>query len=111
MEASCKDIPNDISRLICPSRYVECPRFVLGSNTTHPAAPCIDDTTLQYNRLTTDVEIDLIDELEGTVQQLPLFKDMVLSEIQIIDEGFRFTILEDSLLFKSGVVVTLLTAN
>lgn len=78
---------------------------------SEPAAPCIGDTTLQYNRLTTNVEIDLIDELEGTVQQLPLFKDMVLSEIQIIDEGFRFTILEDSLLFKSGVVVTLLTAN
>lgn len=78
---------------------------------SEPAAPCVGDTTLQYNRLTTDVEIDLIDELEGTVQQLPLFKDMVLSEIQIIDEGFRFTILEDSLLFKSGVVVTLLTAN
>ena len=72
---------------------------------SEPAAPCIGDTTLQYNRIVSNTHFDVSVDI-NTVNTLPLFGSVTLSQAVVVDNIQKYIVLSDSLLFKEGVVIS-----
>lgn len=72
---------------------------------SEPAAPCIGDTTLQYNRIVSNTHFDVSVDI-NTVNTLPLFGSVTLSQAVVVDNTQKYIVLSDSLLFKEGVVIS-----
>lgn len=72
---------------------------------SEPAAPCVGDTSIRYNRIVSNAHFDVSVDL-NTVNTLPLFSSVTLSQAVVVDDIQKYTVSSDSLLFKEGVVIS-----
>ena len=69
------------------------------------AAPCVGDISIKYNRIVSNTHFDVSVEI-NTVNTLPLFGSVTLSQAVVVDNIQKYSVLSDSLLFKEGVVIS-----
>lgn len=72
---------------------------------SEPAAPCVGDTSIRYNRIVSNAHFDVSVDI-NTVNTLPLFGSVTLSQAVVVDNIQKYIVLSDSLLFKEGVVIS-----
>ena len=71
---------------------------------SEPAAPCVGDMKMQYNRIVDDVYFDVT--LDGELVDYPLMTNLIVGSPAIEGAFISFTVLTDSLLFKKDVRIT-----